>query len=117
MIAIRGAITIEKNCKEDIKKASIKLFSEILEKNNLDISEIISIIFSCTDDITKAYPGKFIREEFNLDKVALMHFNEMKVENALKMCIRILILTKNHKENINYVYLGKSQNLRKDLFK
>ncbi|EPY2275574.1 chorismate mutase [Clostridium sporogenes] len=120
MQSIRGAITIEKNEVKYIKEASIKLFSEILIRNNINIEDIVSIFISCTKDIDKNYPGKYIRENFNLKNVAIMHFNEMYVEDSMPLCIRILILidktNKNIEENIEYVYLGKTKTLRKDLF-
>ncbi|KYN78656.1 chorismate mutase [Clostridium sporogenes] len=120
MQSIRGAITIEENEVKYIKEASIKLFSEMLIRNNINIEDIISIFISCTKDIDKDYPGKYIREDFNLKNVAIMHFNEMYVEGSMPLCIRILILidkkNKNVEENIEYVYLGKAKTLRKDLF-
>ncbi|MGO5067285.1 chorismate mutase [Clostridium sporogenes] len=120
MQSIRGAITIEKNEAQHIKKASIKLFSEILIKNSLNIDDIVSIFISCTNDIDKDYPGKYIRENFNLQNIAIMHFNEMYVEDSMPLCIRILVLidkkNKDVENNIEYVYIGKAKTLRKDLF-
>ncbi|NFT40830.1 chorismate mutase, partial [Clostridium sporogenes] len=40
MQSIRGAITIEENEVKYIKEASIKLFSEILIRNNINIEDI-----------------------------------------------------------------------------
>ena len=120
MQSIRGAITIEKNEVKYIKEASIKLFSEILIRNNINIEDILSIFISCTKDIDKDYPGKYIRENFNLKNVAIMHFNEMYVEDSMPLCIRILVLidkkNKDVENNIEYVYIGKAKTLRKDLF-
>jgi len=117
MEAIRGAITIDINHEEDIKKASIKLFDEICNKNNLNKDNIVSIVFSCTDDITAAYPGKFIREEFSLNKQAIMHFNEMRVisELYLPLCIRIMILYNGEINELKHIYLEKASSLRRDL--
>ena len=117
MKAIRGAITIEKNNKENIKKASITLFDEIIYKNSLNLKNIISIIFSCTSDITADYPGKYLREEYRLNSQAIMHFNEMIVneELYLPLCIRVMILYNGEIENVKHVYLEKAKSLRKDL--
>jgi len=100
MQSIRGAITLEKNEVKYIKEASIKLFSEILIRNNINIEDILSIFISCTKDIDKDYPGKYIRENFNLKNVAIMHFNEMYVEGSMPLCIRILILIDKKNKNI-----------------
>lgn len=119
MIALRGATTINKNTEEEIKTNSIELFQEIIKKNHIELDKIITIQFSCTQDITKAYPGKFIREYFNLKHTAIMHFNEMNVdsnvESYIPLCIRILILVDVDTKKREFIYLNKAANLRKDL--
>ncbi len=117
MIAIRGATTIKNNSIEEIKTASIELFDEIIRVNQINLKDIISIFFSCTQDITKDYPGKYVREHFNLDNTAIMHFNEMNVEDSLSFCIRVLIqVNVDCKQKITYVYLNEAKKLRKDLY-
>ncbi|WP_027632141.1 chorismate mutase [Clostridium hydrogeniformans] len=117
MVAIRGAITIAENTIDEIKSNSIFMMDEIIKKNNLNIKDISSIIFSCTDDIDKDYPGKFIREHFNINNAAIMHFNEMKVKNSsyLSKCIRVTVFYNESLDNIYHVYLKKAKDLRKDL--
>lgn len=115
MYCIRGAISIDENTVEEIEKKSLKLFDVILKENNLNEDDIVSILFSCTKDIDKAYPGKFIREKYHLNKVGIMHFNEMVVENSLSLCIRVLLLANGHNSNIKYIYLGEAKKLRNDL--
>lgn len=116
MIPIRGATTISYNSYEEIKKYSINLINEIIKVNKIKSENISTIIFSCTKDITKAYPGAFIREYFNLEKIAIMHFNEMEVENSLSLCIRVLLFV-NYEDisNLQFVYLNNAKILRKDL--
>jgi chorismate mutase len=116
MIAIRGATTINEDNIYEVRVASIELFAEILKVNKLNTENLVSIIFSCTSDIKSTYPGKHIREYFGLNKIAIMHFNEMEVNNGLKKCIRVMLLV--NKENIgeiNYVYLNDAKKLRQDL--
>lgn len=119
MLALRGATTISENTKENIENSSIELFKEIITRNNIDLDRILTIQFSCTRDITKAYPGKFVREYFNLKNSAIMHFNEMYVEDDVEayipLCIRILILVDTESEIKEFVYLNEAKNLRKDL--
>lgn len=117
MIAIRGAITIEENTEEEIKINTIQMVKTMLEKNNLNKENIISMIFSCTNDITKNYPGKFARESLSLNNIAIMHFNEMEVEseNYLPLCIRVTIFYNEKIQDVNHVYLKKARTLRPDL--
>ena len=116
MLSIRGATTIKENSVEDIKNSSIELVSEIIKQNNLDLENIDTIIFSCTKDITKVYPGKCVREHFKLNNIAIMHFNEMDVEHSLALCIRVLMLVKeDSNKKIKYIYLHDARNLRSDI--
>ena len=45
MIAIRGAITVDENTREDILASAGTLLTALIKSNNLDIGQIISIIF------------------------------------------------------------------------
>lgn len=120
MIALRGATTISCNCEEEIKRCSVELFDQLIKRNNLELDKILTIEFSCTRDITQSYPGKFIRENFDVKHAAIMHFNEMYVEDnveaSIPLCIRILILADTNQQNREFVYLNNARNLRKDLF-
>ncbi|MBU5590687.1 chorismate mutase [Clostridium sp. MSJ-4] len=119
MIAIRGAITIAKDDEELIKEATIELFQQIIETNNMNKENIISVFFSCTKDITKVYPGKYIREELGLNNVAIMHFNEMEVhsDKYMPLCIRTLVLYEclDGRDTFQSVYLREAKKLRPDL--
>lgn len=116
MIAIRGATTILSNTEEEIKKESIRLIAQIIKDNNLNKEKIISILFSCTKDVNKSYPGKYIREDLNLSNVAIMHFNEMELETpTLDLCIRVTLFYDGNIDKIKFIYLNKAINLRKDL--
>lgn len=115
MLTIRGAITLKENTVDEIEKNSIFLMEEIITKNNLELTKIKALLFSCTKDITKAYPGAFIRKKFELDKVSIMHFNEMEVENSLNMCMRVTVLSDEEEREVNFVYLNEAKNLRLDI--
>jgi chorismate mutase len=115
MLSIRGATTIDKNDALEIKEKAIELINKILEINSLNTNNIKVLLFSCTNDITKAYPGAYVREHFNLNKVSIMHFNEMEVENSLKLCIRLTILCDEEERDVNFVYLHKAASLRSDI--
>jgi len=114
--AIRGAITIDKNTKEDIFENTSILLKEIISKNNINIDDIISITFTATEDIDAAYPAVAARS-LNITKAALLCFQEMKVVGSLKMCIRVMLLVETNKtqEQMNHVYLKDAVVLRPDL--
>lgn len=111
---IRGATTVENNNTEALKQATLELLTEILEKNNIERSQISHIIFTTTEDLNIAFPAKFPRIAFGWDDVAMMCYHEMNVPNALKMCLRVLVVV-NCEDNFTpqFVYLKGAKDLRK----
>ena len=67
MTAIRGATTVSVNAAEEIANAAAELIDEIMNRNFLDGEDIVAIIFSCTKDLTAAYPAKGAREKSGLE--------------------------------------------------
>jgi len=113
---IRGAITIEENTIEEIRINTIDMLEQILKENNITIDDCASLIFTATNDITKAYPAKFARE-IGFINCSLMCVQEMYVENSLELCIRVMV-TINKEENDfkpKNIYLKESERLRPDL--
>ena len=114
MIGIRGATTITSDSPENIEAASVELIETIVSLNDLKKEKIVSMLFSATDDVTSAYPGKFIRDMMGFTDVPILHFQEMNVAGSLRLCIRVLI---HYNDNIkpNPVYLHEAKKLRPDL--
>lgn len=111
---IRGAITVEANTSEALKEATITLLSEMVTKNNLTVEQISHAIFTLTDDLNAAFPAKYARVDLLWENVPMMCFHELNVPNALKMCLRVLIVI-NCEENFKpeFVYLKGAEILRK----
>lgn len=115
---IRGAITVDSNTIVDIKNATIELLTEMKKKNNYKEEDISNVIFTLTDDLDCVYPAKIAREEFPEWKyVPMVCFNELKIQNSLRMCLRVLInVNTNKKQNeIQHIYLKGAEKLRQDL--
>lgn len=110
---IRGAITIDSNEVEEIKRATLELFNELIKTNNIVEESVSHIIFTLTDDLNAAFPARFIREDMGWDKVAMMCFHELNVPNSLKMCLRILVVVNcNEYFEPKFVYLKGASALR-----
>ncbi len=114
---IRGAITIEEDTQELIEKATVELFSKIIELNEVKIEDISHVIFTLTKDIKSAFPAKFVRRNFPIQYVPMLCVNEMDIEPSLKKCLRVLIVVNTDKkqDEIKHVYLGGAKILRSDL--
>lgn len=116
MVSIRGAITVEKNSEDSILKNTTLLLEKMELENSLIKENVISIIFSATNDLNKVYPAKAARDLGYVNS-GLMCFNEMAVEGSLDRCIRVMILYNSNinQEDINHIYLKGAKILRPDL--
>ena len=114
---IRGAITLEQDTTEQLEKATVELYSKIIEANEVKTEDISHIIFTLTKDLKCAFPAKFLRENFDIPFVPMMCFNELDIEASLEKCLRILIVVNTNKrqDEIKHIYLGGAKVLRKDL--
>ena len=90
MTVIRGATTIEKDCKEEISLSVKELLDEIFRENHLKKEEVRSVIFSLTTDIHSYHPAKAARES-GYDFCPLFACTEPDIEGGLKLCIRVMI--------------------------
>lgn len=116
MVSIRGATTIKKDIYEEILFSTRILLESIIKKNELDIKQITAIFFSCTKDITAAYPAIAARE-LGIVNASLMCLQEMNVKDSLEYCIRICVFYdgKLDQASIKHIYLNEAASLRKDL--
>lgn len=116
--AVRGATTVENNSVNEIIDETKVLLSKMIEENNIDENDIISIIFSVTKDLDAAFPAAAARQ-IGWTNVALMCTNEINVPGSLGKCIRVLMHINTEKNNreIRHVYLKSAKILRPDLDK
>lgn len=115
MRAIRGATTVLHNTSQAIEIAAAELVEVMITKNSLNSGKIVAIIFSCTKDLTAAYPAKGVREHLGLHTIPMFCTQEQYVEGALELCIRVLILCDDENKNTFHIYLNDATNLRSDL--
>lgn len=114
--AIRGAITVNENSRDDILESTKLLLKEIIKQNNIEKCDIISIIFTATKDIDAVYPAVAARE-LDITDIALLCMQEMYVRGSLEKCIRVLfhINTEASNDQLRHVYLRGAKVLRPDL--
>ena len=118
MQGIRGAITVERNDKEEIIAAVVELLSKMQEKNGFQTEDVGAAIFSATDDLTAGFAAVGARK-LGWVTVPLFGAQEQDVEDALEKCIRVLLLVNTDKKQreIEHVYLRGAKVLRPDLSK
>ena len=116
MRSIRGATTVENNDKNEMLKATEEMLAEILAANNLNINDIISVIFTCTKDLDQVYPAVAART-LGLTEAALMCFQELYVEGSMSLCIRASVNAEINvaQSEVKHIYLNRAKALRPDI--
>jgi len=114
--SIRGAITIDADGPDEVTNAVHELLDNIMQANSLQIKDVISILFSCTADISSLYPGVPARE-MGFVHCSIMCLQEMDVWGGLPSCIRVMLFVDVDKsqEDMVHIYLKDAKQLRPDL--
>jgi chorismate mutase len=115
LIALRGATTVRANEAEPILGATEELMLELLARNRLARDDLVSCIFTLTEDLDAEFPAVAARR-MGLSRVPLLCAREIPVRGALPRVIRVLIhcyAQEGHEPQ--HVYLGEARALRLDL--
>lgn len=116
---LRGAITVTADEAEQVWQETAKLVAKMAAVNQVTAEDITSVIISTTPDITSAFPARAVRLMEGWQYVPVMCMHEMNVEQALPLCIRVLM----HAEvqvaqaEVQHIYLNDAIKLRPDLVK
>ena len=87
---IRGATTASGNSVEEIEEVVVELINELISRNNLLETNLLSITFTATTDLDACFPASIARKCNGLDSVAFLDCQQMHVSNDLDFCIRIM---------------------------
>jgi chorismate mutase len=112
---IRGATTVARNDSAEILAATDELLRALIEANELQPDDIVSGLFTVTNDLDAAFPAR-AAEEFGWNIVALLHATEIPVPGSLPRCIRLLVhaYTARSRAEIKHCYLRGATALRPD---
>ncbi len=115
MYAIRGATTCLENSSNGVEQAVKELVFELVDRNKLKTNQIISVIFTVTNDLNACFPASIARKQEGWETVALIDCQQMHVKGDLDRCIRILAHVNLPEHQVpQHIYLGKASMLRPD---
>jgi chorismate mutase len=113
--ALRGAITVEENTTDAILDGTEELLRAVLDRNALDAGDLVSCIFTTTDDLDAEFPAVAARR-IGLSSVPLLGAREMNRPGALPRVIRVLVHCYADADHpAQHVYLREAVQLRQDL--
>jgi chorismate mutase len=114
--AVRGATTVGEDTPEAVTQAVVALLSDILERNAIVEDDIISILFTATEDVVSIFPATAARS-MGLGAVPLICARELSVVGSTPRCVRVMlhVTSDRPRAEIHHVYLEGAQGLRDDL--
>jgi chorismate mutase len=115
LFALRGAITVSANDAEEILSGTDELMRELMARNDLQASAMVSCIFTVTDDLDAEFPAVAARH-LGLSQVPLLCTREIPVPGALPRVIRAMVhyyAAEDHQPR--HAYLREAVGLRADL--
>jgi chorismate mutase len=114
--AVRGAIQVDSNSREDILDGTTRLLKEVLERNDLTPDDLISVLFTATPDLTAEFPA-YAARQLGFTDVPLMCATEMDVPEAMPRVLRLMahVETAKPRAEIQHVYLRGAVALRRDI--
>ena len=114
--AIRGATTIDEDTPEQITGRVTALVAEMLSRNSVSHDDLISVIFTATEDVGSMFPATAART-IGLGDVPLICAREISVAGATPMCIRVMAhaYSERDRSELHHVYLEGARGLRDDL--
>ncbi len=114
--ALRGATTLDEDTAEQLSVRVKALIASMLQRNDIAHDDLVSILFTATDDLVSMFPAAAARE-LGLGDVPLICARELAVTGAMARCVRVLMhfYTERPREELHHVYLEGSRGLRDDL--
>jgi len=114
--ALRGATTVDADEPEHLSDRVQTLVSQMLERNGVSKDDLISILFTATDDIHSMFPATAARV-IGLGDVPLICARELDIEGATPRCVRVMMhfSTDRSRQELHHVYLEGARQLRDDL--
>ena len=112
---IRGATTSTGNSIGEIEDAVFELINELISRNKLSKTNLLSITFTATRDLDACFPASIARKSNGLNSVAFLDCQQMYVSNDIDFCIRVMaqvLLPPNN--TIKHPYLRGASKLRGD---
>lgn len=114
--AVRGAIQVDADVREQVLAATRQLLTAVLERNHLVADDLISVIFTATPDLQSEFPA-YAARELGITDVPLLCAVEIDVPGAMPRVLRLLahVETDLARRDVRHVYLGGAAALRIDL--
>jgi chorismate mutase len=116
LVALRGATTVETDTREALLDRTRELLAALLERNDVEHDQLVSIIFTATGDLRSEFPALAARS-LGLGDVPLLCARELDVTGGNPSTVRVLVhcYSTRPRASLRHVYLHRAKHLRDDL--
>ena len=90
LLALRGATTCDREHQAEIANNTQALVRTMLDRNGIAHDDLVSIVFTATDDLHSEFPATAARA-LGLGDVPLLCARELDIEHGMPRCIRVLM--------------------------
>lgn len=116
--ALRGATTLESDDRDQVIERTVEMLGRLLDRNDLAPADVISLVFTATDDVRSEFPAAAVRAAGIAD-VPMICARELGIEGSsnIPLCIRVLahVHTDRARSELRHAYLHRARQLRSDL--
>ena len=116
LVALRGAITLDADSREQVLHRTGELLAAVLERNGLEPADVVSLVFTATDDITSEFPAAAVRAA-GISDVPMLCARELAIDGGIPLCVRVLAhaYSDRSRAELRHAYLRGARQLRSDL--
>jgi chorismate mutase len=116
--ALRGATTLDADTREQVLERTAEMLGLLLERNGLTSDDLVSLLFTATEDIGAEFPAAAVRAA-GISDVPMLCARELDITggSGIPLCIRVLahVNTDQRRPELRHVYLHGASQLRSDL--
>jgi chorismate mutase len=114
--AARGAIVVPEKGAGALLSSTQRLLEAMLERNAVATEDLVSILFTATDDLRAAFPAEAARR-MGMGIVPLLCAREIPVDGSMSSVVRVLMHFHSDRAlgDVVHVYLDGAETLRDDL--
>lgn len=118
LVALRGAVTLDADTREQVLDRTAELLEALMVRNGLEASDMISLVFTATDDVRSEFPAAAVRAA-GISDVPMLCAKELSIEtdSGIPLCVRVLahVYSALPRAALRHVYLRGARQLRSDL--
>ncbi len=118
MAAVRGATTLDADTRDQVMRRTAELLDQLMQRNGLRPDDVISLLFTATDDVRSEFPAAAVRAA-GISDVPMLCARELGISGPsnIPLCVRVMahVHTDRSRAELRHTYLRDARQLRSDL--